>query len=794
MRDIKLLKDWQFQRKSDPAPVPVTIPHDWAAGGPFDRENDLQKIHIVQNGEVLDHEHTGRTGALPHVGQAKYRRMIEGPSAPGKRVSLLFDGVMSHAKVFLNGMCAASCNYGYSSFAADVTEYLKPGENQLEVTAENLPCSARWYPGAGIYRPVYRIERDPVHFQDWSVHLQYLPREDSLSVKGFIENHTGKSCSGTLVFESPIFGRRGIPLPVPAPGTAFEEVLKLGSYERWSVEEPHLYDVTIAIRTAEYSDSETVRYGIREIRFDPECGFFLNGKRVKINGVCMHHDLGPLGAAFHKAAAKRQLTILKEMGCNAVRTSHNPPAPQLLDLCDELGFLVMDEAFDCWRKGKTPNDYSVHFDADSEKDLSTLVRRDRNHPCVILWSIGNELMEIRDKALRGDLIARRLAAIVKKHDTARPVTAGLDACELAIEAGIADELDIPAWNYRPQSYAEFHRRFPKCPVIGSETLSTLSSRGIYYFPAREYVYERHPRRKEFPQGQCSSYCLDIPTWSHTPEAEMLCQDEYEFVAGQFVWTGFDYLGEPYPYEMKWPSRSSYFGCVDLVGLPKDLFYLFQSQWRKLGPPMVHIVPHHWNWRPGQKLDIHVFSNCDEVELFINGHSLGRIKPFFGSGVLAERYRFIWHDVEWEPGAVRTVGYRAGKSCAEEILKTAEEPAEIRLETERDCCAADGEDMIFVTVSVTDRHGVLCADQNPLVKFTLTGSAFKLLAADGGDPTSLEPFCTPECTLFSGKAVVYLQSSGEAGETVLHAESEGLKGAEINISALDLIPPQRSRKN
>lgn len=783
MRKVSFLKDWFFCKESETQCQPVTVPHDWAISGPFDRNNDLQITHIVQNGEAIDHEHSGRTGALPHVGKAKYHCTIPGPSASGKRTLLLFDGVMSHAKVYINGELAGSCNYGYTSFPVDATAFLKDGENSLEVTVENLPCSARWYPGAGIYRPVRRIETDAVCFGLWSNQVQYLPEENALLLKGFVENHTGSAVSGRIVLESDLFERKEFCAQIPVDGLAFEEKLPLLPCERWSVENPKLYDVKISVTCGELSDSETIPYGIREIRFDKDRGFLLNGERVKINGVCMHHDLGPIGAAFHVAAAKRQLLILKEMGCNAIRTSHNPPAPQLLDLCDELGFLVMDEAFDCWHTGKVTNDYHIHFDEDSEKDLSTLVRRDRNHPCVILWSIGNELMEIRDVALRGDLIAKRLKSIIQQHDTSRPVTAGLDACDMAIATGIADQVDIPSWNYRPQSYGEYHRRFPHCPVLASETLSTLSSRGIYYFPAQEYVFGRHPKRKEDGAWQCSSYCLDIPSWSHTPEAEMLGQDEYEFVAGQFIWTGFDYLGEPWPYELYGDSRSSYFGCVDLVGLPKDLFYVMQAQWRKQDAPMIHIIPHHWNWKEGQKLDIHVVSNCEEVELFVNEKSLGKITPFYGSNILAERYRFIWHDVKWEPGTVRAVGYRKDTACTEEVLQTASAPAKLVLETQRKTCAADGEDMIFVTVSVTDKDGNLCVGSRPFVKFSLHGESLKLMAADGGDPTSFEAFPTPECTLFSGQGVVYLQSTGNAGETVLCAESDGLESAEIKLNTI-----------
>ncbi|MBO5689400.1 MAG: DUF4982 domain-containing protein [Lentisphaeria bacterium] len=780
MRSVTELKSWTFQRDDRPAEQ-VEVPHDWAITGPFDRNNDLQITRIFEDGLVNDIEHTGRTGGLPHVGFGRYSCTIPGPDSPERCVYLDFDGVMSRAKVYINGELAGGRNYAYSSFRINAGEFLHAGSNRVEVTAENPPAAARWYPGAGIYRPVRRVEMDPIHFGHWAQIVRYLPDTDELLLTGRVENVTGQETPGTVTLSSPLFEQESWDCVIPPAGYDFERKLKLKEHRKWDVDDPALYPVVFHITSGAYADEETVRYGIRSCVFDPERGFLLNGKRVKLNGVCMHHDLGPIGAAFNRAAAKRQLEILRQMGCNAIRTSHNPPAPGLLDLCDEMGFLVMDEAFDAWRIHKTDNDYATFFDSESETDLSDLIRRDRNHPSIILWSIGNEVREIHTKEAGGDVIARRLCAIVKKFDRERPVTAGLNDCESAIENGIAAELDIPAWNYRPQKYHLFHKLFPHCPVIGAETLSTVSSRGVYYFPASEYRYRFRPDRPEKAELQCSSYCLDVPGWAMTPEAELLAQDMDESVAGQFIWTGFDYLGEPTPYYSEWPARSSYFGCVDLVGLPKDLFYMMKSQWVK-DAPMVHIVPHHWNWKAGQKLDIHVFSNCEQVELFITGESCKRRYPTGGSAILAERYRFIWYDLEWQPGEIRAVGYRNGEVCTEEVLKTAGAPAEIRLKTDRCQCAADGEDMLFVEISVVDRENNPVPDARSFIRFSLTGSSLRIAAADGGNPASTEVFHLPECTLFSGKAVVYLRSTGVPGKAVLNAAGEGLAPAQIELTA------------
>lgn len=781
MRIIQQLRHWQFRREEGPVQE-VTVPHDWAIAGPFDRENDNQHTRVLQDGETQESEHNGRTGGLPHTGHGEYRRTLAGPSAPGRRVFLTFEGAMSHAQVHINGQKAYSRNFGYSTFTFDATPFLRPGGNELSVTLDNPPNASRWYPGAGLFRPVWRIETDAIHFDEYTPHLEFLPMAGQLRLRGRLVNHTARRTGVTMHFSSPLFDARTVERTISPDGTDFDEVFDLNPFECWSPETPALYPVTVGVQCGDARDEVTLRTGLRTIEFNAEQGLLVNGTHTKINGVCLHHDLGPLGAAFNLAAARRQLLILKEMGCNAIRTSHNPPAPGLLDLCDELGFMVMDEAFDVWRFPKVANDYSRHFDDDSELDLSTLVCRDRNHPCVILWSIGNELTELSGPEMNGAQTAARLVSIVKKHDRTRPVTAGMDRCEAAIESGIPQELDIPGWNYRPQKYAAFHQLFPHVPVLGSETMSSVSSRGVYYFPATEYVNARHPRRPEHNRLQCSSYALDCGgPWCQTPEAEFIAQDQNGFVAGQFIWTGFDYLGEPTPYITEWPTRSSYFGLVDLVGLPKDIYYLLQSQWTE--EPMMHIVPHHWNWQAGQKLDIHLFTNCDEAELFVNGRSLGRQGRFPASGVLAERYRIIWHGVEWEPGSIRAVGYRSGVQCAEESLQTAGAPAKLRLASRRTVCSADGEDMLFATVEAVDSRDVPCPDADCLVRFHLTGSAsMAIAAADAGNAASTEPFPLPECSLFSGKAVVYLKSTGSSGRCTLHAESAGLSPAALELAA------------
>ncbi len=780
MRQTTLLKHWNFRRDNLPE-EDVLVPHDWAICGPFARTNDLQLTKIIQDGETHVTEHNGRTGGLPHVGHGEYRCKIAGASQPGNRIYIDFDGVMSHAKVYINGQLAGSRNYGYSSFRVDATAFLHDGENDLLVTADNPNHASRWYPGAGIFRPVTRIETSPVHLAQYSPYIEFIPELGQLRISGTIQNHTATAQEVTIEFASPLIDSRAITIHAEANADAsFAEIFDLNSFEFWCPDNPALYPVTIALNCAAGEDAVTTRTGLRTLRFDANEGFFLNGIRTKINGVCMHHDLGPIGTAFNRAAAKRQLTIMREMGCNAIRTSHNPPAPELLDLCDEMGLLVMDEAFDMWVSAKTPNDYSNHFPEDSELDLSTLVLRDRNHPCVILWSIGNEVSEISLPKFHGDQTAARLTAIVKKYDTSRPVTAGFDRSEEAISNGLAHEVDIPGWNYRPHQYAQFHQIFPDVPVYGSETLSTLSSRGIYYFPATEFIHYRFPKRKEHDQLQCSSYCLDMPGWAQVPESELIVQDAYDYVMGQFIWTGFDYLGEPTPFNLEWPARSSYFGCVDLVGLPKDLFYLMQSQWTS--KPMVHICPAHWNWEAGQKIDVHIFTNCDSAELFINGRSLGKFAPTKNSSNLAERYRIIWHDVAWEAGEITAVAYKNEQEAAKETLHTAGHPAQLLLSAENTHCTADGDDMLFVTVSVADEDGVPCPNATNFVKFSLDGDeCLRIVAADAGNAASTEPFQTPECSLFSGKAVVYLRSTGMRGKARLNATCAGLQSASIELA-------------
>lgn len=783
MRKSENLKYWSFQKENG-LPEQVSVPHDWAVSGPFDRSNDNQNARIVQDGECEASEHNGRTGGLPHVGKGIYSCEIPGPAALGRQVFLDFDGVMSHAKVFINGIPAGSRNYGYSSFRIDAGKYLTGKKNSLEVQVENFPNSSRWYPGAGIYRRVQRVETDPVFFAHWGIRIQYSAQQDSLLLTAEICNRTGHSIDGVISIRSELFSPVAERCVIPSEGMTFSKNIPLGKYRNWSVEDPVLYKIDFRIEADSFSDEESIRYGIRTAVFNADRGFFLNGNPVKINGVCMHHDLGPLGAAFKRAAAKRQLEILRQMGCNAIRTSHNPPAPELLDLCDEMGFLIMDEAFDCWHIGKLENDYHKHFDEDSEKDMRDLVRRDFNHPSVILWSIGNEVMEIYTPDGDGPQIAQRLADIIRSVDTSRPVSMGLNLGpkELETSMKIQEHVDIPGWNYQPQRYSFFRRHYPDKPMIGSETMSTVSSRGVYFFPAKEYIHGMDTYRDTCGALQCSSYALDTMAWATIPDPEIIAQRDFDFIAGQFIWTGFDYLGEPSPFNREWPARSSYFGCVDLVGLPKDLFYFMQSCWTS--KPMVHIVPHHWNWKHGQKIDLHVSSNCDSVELFLNGNSLGKRLRRTKSAELYRRLRFIWENVPWTPGVLKAVGFQNEVPCVEEILTTSGVPAALKLETSRDQSLADGEDMLFVTVSAVDQNGIFCAEDHSFVKFRLEGDSLEIAAADAGNAASVELFQAPECTLFSGMAVVYLQSTGKTGITRLYAESDGLKSAEINLSCMN----------
>lgn len=771
----------------------LDLPHDWGIEGPFQQEL------------------AGDTGKLPWFGVAWYRKTFALPARDaGRRVYLDFDGAMSYALVWCNGEFVGGWPYGYSSWRVDLTPYVKPGaDNVLAVRLDNPRESSRWYPGGGLYRNVWLVKTAPVHVAQWGVAVTtplVSTEAATVDVAVTVDNTTAAAADvqvGVRLFAADDAGHPiGEPVAVSAPRDVrlpagrpanLAHTLTVERPQRWSLRERHRYVAETTVSQAGQAvDRVETPFGIRTIEFTRDGGFRLNGERVPLNGVCNHHDLGALGAAVNTRALERQLEILQAMGCNAIRTSHNPPAPELLELCDRMGFVVMDEAFDCWRLGKRPDDYSRVFDDWHEKDLRALVRRDRNHPCVVQWSIGNEVREQYEAD--GWKLAAHLAAIVREEDRTRAVTSGFNFIGSGYN-GFQNVVDIVGYNYKPAEYAVLHKAHPQLVIQGAETASTVSSRGEYFFPVSN---DKAQGRADF---QVSSYDLYAPPWAMPPDTEWKGLDENPFVLGEFVWTGFDYLGEPTPYnsdvtnllnfsdadgrarmqreldalgKIRVPSRSSYFGIIDLAGFPKDRYYLYQARWRP-EQPMAHLLP-HWTWpeRVGQVTPVHVYSSGDEAELFLNGRSLGRKKR----GPL--EYRFRWDDVVYEPGELKVVAYRHGERWAEAVERTAGAAAQLLAAPDRAVLRADGEDLAFVTVSVADAAGTLAPRAKNAIRFTVTGPA-TIAAVDNGDPTSFEPFQASERKAYNGLALVILRTKrGAPGVITLHAESPGLAAAEASL--------------
>jgi len=780
----ELDSNWKFQKGdfenafqsnfNDSKWEKVTVPHDWAIYGPFDKEIDKQKVAIVQNGEKVASEKTGRTGSLPHVGSAWYRNKFSISDAEkGKKVILLFEGAMSEPQIYLNGKKVGEWAYGYSYFYFDVTDFLQTGENTLAVKLSNKDFASRWYPGAGLYRKVSLIIKNKESIDQWgtSITTPFISKEVAkVNVK---TKATGEN--GYLV--TTVFDVNGQKLSSDKAttkfGNEFEQNIKVDNPKLWSPESPYLYKaVSQWFVGDELKDEVTTRFGIRDIKYEANKGFSLNGEVRKFKGVCLHHDLGPLGTAINVAALRRQLTILKDMGCNAIRSSHNMPSLEQLELCDEMGFMFLAESFDEWAKPKVKNGYNRFFEAYAEKDIVNLVHATRNHPSIVMWSSGNEVPDQHGEA--GVKRAKWLQEIFHREDPTRPVTVGMDQVKATMESGFGALLDIPGLNYRVHLYEEAFKKFPQGFILGSETASTVSSRGIYKFPV---VKEKN---KQYPDFQSSSYDLEACSWSNVPDEDFVLQDDKPWVIGEFVWTGFDYLGEPTPYDESWPSRSSYFGISDLAGLPKDRFYLYRSRWNT-EKETLHILP-HWNWegREGQVTPVFVYTNYDSAELFVNGKSMGIQKK--SNATPQNRYRLMWMDVKYEPGTVKVVAFdKDGKAVAEEEIHTAGKAYQIVLDADRKIIKADGKDLSYVTVSVVDKNGVPCPTITNQLQFKVKGKG-KYKAACNGDATSLEQFHLPTMKLFSGKLVVTVQSLKEAGNMELTVTGKGLKSATLNISS------------
>ena len=798
-QEITLSDNWLFSLQSKVANSSthdqqswetVSVPHDWAISGPFDKKWDLQKVAIEQNGEKEATEKSGRSGALPWIGEGHYKRTFTIPQGFDGHAELVFDGAMAEPTVSVNGKVAGYWAYGYNAFRIDITDYIKPGENLLEVSLKNLEESSRWYPGAGIYRPVKLVLTPKIHIDDWSICARTIDVNMQKNVANVtidvnVENAKDADPNMRMILSLADAGGRVVAArSVVSFSNGFvSRTLPVPSPQLWSPESPYLYTLTVSIlKDGKDVDKKSIKTGIRTVRVSKEKGFQLNGVTRKLKGVCLHHDLGPLGAAVNKAAIIRQIKILKEMGCDAIRTAHNMPSQMQMDICDSLGMMVMAESFDMWQYPKCKNGYARFFDEWAEKDITNLVKANRNHPSIVMWSIGNEIPEQNSEI--GRQISIRLQGLCHALDPTRPVTQGMDRAEQALKSGMAQAMDVPGFNYRVHKYQTNIEQLPQGFLLGSETASTVSSRGIYKFPVEVTDNSRYaswapgydPNAIKTADGQCSSYDVEYCSWSNLPDDDWVWQDDYPWVIGEFVWTGFDYLGEPTPYDEYWPSRSSYFGICDLAGLPKDRYYLSRSKWRSAegrsqgenkDEHTIHLLP-HWTWpgRKGQVTPVYCYTDYPEAELFVNGKSQGRIKK--NPKERLDRYRLRWNNVKYEPGELKVIIFdEMGKNCGEKTVRTAGKPAQLKLDTwtQSEGLIADGEDLAFVTVSLVDKNGTLIPDAADQLTFTVKGAG-TFRAVCNGDATSLEPFTKPTMKLFNGQLVVVVQAGKTPGDLTL----------------------------
>ena len=796
-----LEKGWKFHKGDVPEAMSpdfddrkweqVTIPHDWAIYGPFSRDNDLQNVAITQNFETQASVKTGRTGGLPYVGVGWYRTTFSAPA--GKRVTLEFDGAMSEARVYVNGKEVCQWPYGYNAFYQDVTDCLnKDGKpNTLAVRLENQPQSSRWYPGAGLYRNVKVVVTDEIHVPTWGTHITtpYVSEEyASVKLATTLAGANGKDVRIITDILNPdgkkVASKKH--LRRVNEGMDLEQNFLVSHPKLWTPETPSLYKAVTQIYEGErLVDEYATRFGIRSVAIVADKGFMLNGKPRKFQGVCNHHDLGPLGAAVNKAALRRQLTLLKDMGCDAIRTSHNMPAPELVELCDEMGFMMMVEPFDEWDIAKCENGYHRFFNEWAEKDMENMLRHFRNNPSVVMWSIGNEVPTQCDR--QGYQVLAFLQGICHRLDPTRPVTCGMDQVSCVLENGFATLLDVPGFNYRTFRYQEAYDLLPQSVVLGSETASTVSSRGVYKFPIES------KKDAKYDDHQSSSYDLECCSWSNLPDEDFALAEDYPWTMGQFVWTGFDYLGEPSPYDTDaWPNHSSLFGIIDLASIPKDRYYLYRSQWNKRSHTL-HILP-HWTWpgREGEVTPVFVYTDYPEAELFVNGKSMGRQRKLTrqesealrgkDSLWLQRRYRLIWDQVKYQPGELRVVAYDPnGNKAEEQVTRTAGKPHRLEIVADRTLLSADGKDLAYLTIKVVDKNGNLCPADNRSVRFSVKGAG-KYRAAANGDPTCLELFHQPKMSAFHGQLTAIVQTGEKAGEIIFEARAKGVKPARFTLKA------------
>lgn len=784
-RSEMLLKEgWKFTKGVGDASAQwqdVTVPHDWAIYGPFNRDNDLQVIAVEQNGEVEETLKTGRTGGLPFIGKGEYRTSFEIEDTIGRSVTLVFDGAMSNAHVTLNGTEVMFWPYGYNSFYVNVDGVVRPGRNELKVNLENYEKASRWYPGAGLYRNVHVVTTNKVHIPTWGTYITTPIVKDDYASINLKTTITGAAEGENIEVATEIKDASGAVVASTATihahhGQIESQNVLLEKPILWSPESPYLYTATTRLLVdGKEVDSYDTRFGVRKIEYIPEKGFFLNGNVTKFKGVCNHHDLGPLGAAVNKSAIRHQLELLKDMGCNAIRTAHNMPAPELIELCDEMGFMVMVEPFDDWSfRPKSVNGYGAIFNEWAKKDVTNMVQQYRNSPSVVMWSIGNEVPSqwgpdgVRELTMLQDL--------VHLLDPTRPVTCGMDQIGTILDNGFAATLDIAGFNYKPQHYDNAYKKLPQRLILGSETASTVSSRGVYKFPVElkaMAMYSDH---------QSSSYDTEYCYWSNIPDIDFAMDDDKEWMIGQFVWTGFDYLGEPTPYDTDaWPNHSSVFGIIDLASLPKDRFYLYRSKWNEQEETL-HVLP-HWNWkgREGEITPVFVYTSYPKAELFINGRSQGMREK--NDSTVMHRYRLMWNETVYQPGEVKVVAYDiAGNKAAEKIVRTAGKAHHIVATPNRITAKADGEDLVYFTIQVADKDGNIVPTDSRQVYFSVEGAG-EFHATANGDPTCLMSFQEPTMKLFSGAATAIVKTAKIPGKLTFRVKAKGVKDAVVTIDIL-----------
>lgn len=799
-RKETLLKNWQFAllEKTDTVGAKpeggwssVVVPHDWAITTPFSRDNDLQVVAITQNGETVPTTKTGRTGGLDYLGIGWYRTQLNITAAQKskKRFVLLFDGAMSEARVFVNNKEAIYWPYGYNAFYVDITDLLYKGGNEIAVRLHNREESSRWYPGSGLFRNVHLIETEYTHIPVWGAHIKTTEITSShatIDVTTKIKSAKKVRMTTEIYLGSKLVQSTSRTLNGKKK-SSIHQTINISWPHLWSPESPTVYTARFLVYEGKkLVDTFEQPFGIRMVEIVPNVGFKLNGQVRKFQGVCLHHDLGPLGAAVNRDAILHQLLMLKDMGCDAIRTSHNMPAPELVELCDSLGFMMMVEPFDEWDWGKCKNGYNRFFNKPvsegnpmtwAEADMINMLRHFRNNPSVVMWSIGNEVPTQCTK--EGYKVARFLQDICTREDGTRPVTCGMDGVDCVLENGFAAVMQVVGINYRAHRYQEIYDATPQKLVLGSETASTVSSRGVYQQPAAKdnsgNICNIPTPNGNSQTNQCSSYDLTYCPWSNEPDQDFANMDDFPWTIGQFVWTGFDYLGEPSPFDTDaWPSHSSYFGIIDLASIPKDRYYLYRSQWNKRSHTL-HLLP-HWNWNEGDTITVMAYSDFEEAELFLNGRSLGKqhkwskeeamTDPEFG---LQRRYRFIWDEVPFEKGELKVVAYdKDGKVAMTDVKNTADKPFWIELKPER------VGNVTFVRVRVLDLQNNLCPNAQNEIHISVSGNG-RMLGAANGDAACLIPFQSQDQQAFNGEMTIVVE-----GNPKLTVTSFGLRGAELQL--------------